>query len=69
MKQYEKQKEKSEKELKDLSSLAEKEKLEKFLKAEGKLVSSSIGSTSATTKTKENESQIGKKLAIFFKFF
>ena len=54
LKQYEKQKEKRETELKELSELESKNKLEKFLKAEGKLVSTSKDSpassiSSATT--------------------
>lgn len=42
MKKYEKQKEENEKELKELADIEQKDKLDKFLKAEGKLVTSSL---------------------------
>lgn len=68
MKQYEKQREEKEKELKELSEINYKEKLDKFLKKEGKLVASSSSSTdepssSASAKIKD-ESKLGKLIKL-----
>lgn len=57
LKKFEQQKNQKNKDLEELAEIAQKEKVEKFLKTEGKLVSSSLGS--ATT-SKESKADSGK---------
>lgn len=54
LKKYQKQKEEHDKDMKDLADVESKERLEKFLKAEGKLVSASSSKDLATTSKNAN---------------
>lgn len=58
LKKYQKQKEEHDNELKDLADIESKEKLDKFLKTEGKLVSSSENQASTSSKKIESTSKI-----------
>ncbi len=56
LKKFANQKKEKNKELNELAEIEHKEKLEKFMKTEGKLVQSSVGSSAAaTSKIKESE--------------
>lgn len=61
MKLYEKQKEEAEKNLKSSNDVEEKDRLEKFLKSEGKLVGSLPLGTEASIKKSNDES---KKISV-----
>jgi hypothetical protein len=68
MKQYSKQKEEKNKEVNELAEIEYKEKLEKFLKTEGKLVSASSESSSKPTETSvcNMKGDLKNKLASFW---
>ena len=78
LKLYHKHNENKDNDLKELAEIEQKERLEKFLKAEGKLVSSSVNSSAAvaTTSKSTDESKyksvsnmngdLGKKLPSFW---
>lgn len=53
MKQFERQKDEKEQDSKDLNLNVKKERLDKFLKTEGKLVSSSLSTEASTSKAKD----------------
>lgn len=57
LKKYQKQKEEHDKEMKDLADIESKEKLDKFMKTEGKLVSSTEKESSTSSKKTENTSE------------
>ena len=70
LKMFEKQKDNQEKEKHELSEIATKEKLEKFLRAEGKLVvsdstKSSSSSTSSATTSKASDDSTSTKSGMF----
>ena len=54
MKQFEKQKDNKKKELHELAEIEQKEKIEKFLKSEGKLVTSSLSSAAVASSSSES---------------
>jgi len=58
LKLYQKHNENKDNDLKELAEIEQKERLEKFLKSEGKLVSSSVNSSNtATTSKSSNDSK------------
>lgn len=59
LKKYQKQKEEHDKDAKELGDIQSKEKLEKFLKAEGKLVTAS-GSKDTPSTSKKLDQSTGK---------
>ncbi|CAF0731196.1 unnamed protein product [Brachionus calyciflorus] len=73
LKKYQKQKEEQDKDMKDLAEIESKERLDKFLKTEGKLVSSSNSKDTPSTSKKTDEKtvnnmagELGKKLPSFW---
>lgn len=58
LKQYALQKKDKNKELNELAEIEQKEKLEKFMKMEGKLVQSSAGSSASTSKKTSDKTEL-----------
>ena len=68
MKQFEKQKNDKEKDQKELAEIQSKERLDKFLKTEGKLVSSSLSESAACSSKSRDESSSSSPLFQHFYF-
>lgn len=69
LKKYQKQREEHDKEMKDLADIESKEKLDKFMKTEGKLVCSTEKESSTSSKNTESIKDSLRKMSVIYFYF